>query len=198
MRGLIYPSILYVLADLWLFAAIHHGVMSRVRPHERLQRWFALMALLMAAFMVLRAVGQQPLAAEVLALLQGLEFATSALAFATLPDATFLQPFLAYTTLAAWTLAVNTGSTYDRENEQGAVPINGALSKVIGVSAQTISIAAGIRYWADAPDISPGDWGLRLQATVLFPRDRSASTGRRPEPVHPCPTSAGCPSPSTS
>jgi hypothetical protein len=39
-------------------------------------------------------------------------------------NATFLQPFLSYTTHDAWTFTLNTESTYDWEGEQWSVPIN--------------------------------------------------------------------------
>ena len=37
-------------------------------------------------------------------------------------NATFLQPFLTYTTPTQWTFALNTESTYDWEAEQWSVP----------------------------------------------------------------------------
>ena len=45
-------------------------------------------------------------------------------------NATFLQPFISYTTPTAWSFALNTESTYDWEREQWAVPINATVSKV--------------------------------------------------------------------
>ena len=39
-------------------------------------------------------------------------------------NATFLQPFISYTTKDAWTFTLNTESTYDWEAEQWSVPVN--------------------------------------------------------------------------
>lgn len=85
-------------------------------------------------------------------------------------SSTFLQPFLAYTTPDAWTFTLQTESTYDWESEQWSVPISGVVSKVIIIGNQPISIAGGIRYWADGPDGGPQEWGGRLVVTYLFPK----------------------------
>ena len=83
---------------------------------------------------------------------------------------TFLQPFLSYTTPSAWTYAVNTESTYDWNNRQWTVPINLFVSKVTKIDNQLISLGGGVRYWADGPASGPHGWGLRLVATLLFPK----------------------------
>lgn len=84
-------------------------------------------------------------------------------------DATFLQPFVSYTTPGGLTLGVNTESTYDWENEDWTVPLNATVSKVLRVGGQAVSVGAGGRYYAEAPEGAP-DWGLRLVLTLLFPR----------------------------
>jgi len=83
---------------------------------------------------------------------------------------TFLQPFLSYTTPGAWTFTLQTESTYDWEGEQWTVPINALVSKVVKVGDQLVSFGAGVRYWADGPQSAPHGWGVRLVATLLFPR----------------------------
>jgi hypothetical protein len=85
-------------------------------------------------------------------------------------NATFLQPFVSYTTPTAWSFALNTESTNDWEREQWAVPVNVIVSKVTKVGDQLVSFGAGARYWADGPDGGPHGWGLRLSVTLLFPR----------------------------
>jgi len=84
-------------------------------------------------------------------------------------NATFLQPFLAYTTPNAWTFSLNTESTYDWAAEQWAVPLNLVVTKVTKVGNQLISLGVGVRYWVDGPDSGPQGWGARLVATLLFP-----------------------------
>ncbi|MGB5170742.1 MAG: hypothetical protein WBN69_04875 [Eudoraea sp.] len=85
-------------------------------------------------------------------------------------NATYLQPFLAYTTPTAWTYALNTESTYDGVTDEWSVPINATVSKLVKVGKQPISLQGGVRYWADSPDSGPEGWGLRFQVTFLFPK----------------------------
>ncbi|MEI6414613.1 MAG: transporter [Pseudomonadota bacterium] len=85
-------------------------------------------------------------------------------------SATFLQPFLSYTTPTAWTFSLNTESTYDWKNQQWSVPINGTVSKVTKIGGQLVSLGGGVRYWADSPDNGPEGLGFRLFVTLLFPK----------------------------
>jgi hypothetical protein len=84
-------------------------------------------------------------------------------------NATFLQPFVSYTTANAWTFSLNTESTYDWEANQWGVPLNLIVGKVTKVGNQLLSIGAGVRYWAGGPEAGPHGWGARLVATLLFP-----------------------------
>ena len=85
-------------------------------------------------------------------------------------NATFLQPFISYTTPKAWTFALNTESTYNWETEDWSVPINFVVSKLVKVNKQPIQLSAGVRYWADSPDNGPDGFGARLAITFLFPK----------------------------
>jgi hypothetical protein len=85
-------------------------------------------------------------------------------------NVTLLQPFASYTTPTAWTYSFNTESTYDWEGEHWLVPINVAVSKLTKLGPQPISLGAGVRYWAEAPNNGPEDWGIRLTATLLYPK----------------------------
>jgi hypothetical protein len=85
-------------------------------------------------------------------------------------NATFLQPFLTYTTPTQWTFALNTESTYDWENEQWSVPVNASASRLVRVGTQLVSFGGGVRYWLDSPDSGAEGLGLRLTMTLLFPR----------------------------
>jgi hypothetical protein len=85
-------------------------------------------------------------------------------------DATFVQPFLTYTTPTAWSFALNTESTYDWKAKQWSVPLNGIVSKVTTVGGQLVNVGGGVRYWADSADSGPHGWGLRLVVTLLFPK----------------------------
>ena len=85
-------------------------------------------------------------------------------------NASFVQPFLSYTTPDAWTFALNTEATYDWNAEQWSVPVNGTVTKLVSVGNQRLSIGGGVRYWAESPEGGPEGWGARLLLTFLYPR----------------------------
>ena len=85
-------------------------------------------------------------------------------------NATFMQPFLTYTTPDSWTFGFNTESSYDWENEQWSVPVNASVSKLTRIGSQLVSLGGGLRYWSDAPDSGADGLGLRVTVTLLFPR----------------------------
>lgn len=85
-------------------------------------------------------------------------------------NATFLQPFLSFTTAKFTTFALNTESTYDWEAEEWSVPINLAATQLFKVGGQMMSLQIGARYWADSPDAAAEGWGLRVAYTLVFPR----------------------------
>ena len=84
-------------------------------------------------------------------------------------NATFLQPFLNYTFPSATTLFLNTEATYDWTAEEASIPINAGVNQLFTVGGQAFQIGAGLRYWADAPDGGPDDFGVRLNLVALFP-----------------------------
>ncbi len=84
-------------------------------------------------------------------------------------SATFLQPFLSYTTKEAVTFALNTESTYDWESEQLALPINAIVTKVTKFGTQLVSVGGGARYWAESTESGPEGLGVRLILTLLYP-----------------------------
>ena len=87
------------------------------------------------------------------------------------PDvsATFLQPFLSYTTKKSTTFSINTESTYDWDNRQWTVPIIPNISHVVKLGKLPVSVGLGGKYYADGPRGVP-DWGLRFTFTLLLPR----------------------------
>lgn len=84
-------------------------------------------------------------------------------------NATFLQPFVSYTTKTYTTLGVNTESTYDWEGSEWTVPINVFVTQLVKIGNQPISFTFGPRFYAERPDGGP-DWGLRFAVTLLFPK----------------------------
>ena len=85
-------------------------------------------------------------------------------------SATFLQPFVSYTTKTHTTFSANTESTYDWKSEQWQVPLNVAVAQLFKVGTQMLQFQVAGRYWAVAPGNGPEGWGLRVQLTLLFPK----------------------------
>ncbi|PZR00656.1 MAG: hypothetical protein DI533_08970 [Cereibacter sphaeroides] len=85
-------------------------------------------------------------------------------------SATFLQPFISYTTPKATSFTLNTEATYDWENEEWSVPINFTVGQIIKVAKKPVQITGGVRYWAEAPDNGPDGWGARLAVTYMIPK----------------------------
>lgn len=83
-------------------------------------------------------------------------------------NATFLQPFLSYTTKTYTTVGVNTESTYDWQNSQWTVPLNLTVSQLLKIGKMPVQFQIGGRYYAERPSGGP-DWGLRFTFTFLFP-----------------------------
>ena len=84
-------------------------------------------------------------------------------------NATFLQPFVGYTTKTFTTFTVNTESTYDWQGKQWTVPLNFTVQQLVKIGKQPIAFQAGYRYYAERPAGGP-DWGLRFAITFLFPK----------------------------
>ena len=84
-------------------------------------------------------------------------------------NATFLQPFVSYTTKKFTTFGLNTESTYDWENRQWTVPLNASVSQLVKIGGKPMQFSLGARYYAEKPDGGP-DWGVRFGVTFLFPK----------------------------
>jgi hypothetical protein len=83
-------------------------------------------------------------------------------------SATFVQPFVSYTTPKATSFTLNTESTYNWEAEEWSVPINFVVAQVVKLGEKPVQFGLGARYWVDAPDGGPEGWGARAQVTLLF------------------------------
>lgn len=84
-------------------------------------------------------------------------------------NATYLQPFVSYTTKKAMTFTLNTESTYDWQGDQWTVPLNLMVQQLVKIGKQPVALTVGARYYADKPDGGP-DWGLRFAVILLFPK----------------------------
>lgn len=86
-------------------------------------------------------------------------------------NATFLQPFVSYIfQQTKTTVGFNTESTYDWEGDAWSVPLNLTVAQLFKIGPQIMQFSVGARYWADAPEGGPQDWGFRAQLTFLFPK----------------------------
>jgi hypothetical protein len=84
-------------------------------------------------------------------------------------NATFLEPFLSYTTKTRTSFGINTESIYDWENSQWTVPVNFMVAQLVKIGKQPVQFLVGARYYAEKPAKGP-EWGLRFQVTFLFPK----------------------------
>ena len=85
-------------------------------------------------------------------------------------NASFVQPFVSYTTPEAWTFTLQTEATYDWEGDQWSVPVSAVATKVSSFGSQLFSAGVGVRYWADSPESGADGLGLRVILTLLFPK----------------------------
>jgi len=85
-------------------------------------------------------------------------------------SATFLQPFMTYTTPDAWSYTLQSETTYDWKGNDWTIPINAFVSKVTKFGDQLVSIGAGVGYYADSPDSAAKGFRYRVAVTFLFPR----------------------------
>ena len=84
-------------------------------------------------------------------------------------NATFLQPFVSYSTKSFTTYGLNTESTYDWSHSQWSVPLNASVSQLVKLGSMPVQFQLGVKYYAEGPKGGP-DWGLRFAVTLLFPK----------------------------
>lgn len=85
-------------------------------------------------------------------------------------NASFVQPFLTYTTPTSLSYSLSSETTYDWDREEWAVPVNFSVSRVTRVGTQLLSVGGGVRYWVNDTANGPEGFGFRLNVTLLFPR----------------------------
>jgi len=83
---------------------------------------------------------------------------------------TFIQPFVAYTWPSAWTVAVQSESSYNWETDEWSVPINVAVSKLVMIGPLPVSLQGGVGYWLQSPDTGAEGVRYRLQANIVLPK----------------------------
>ena len=84
-------------------------------------------------------------------------------------SATYLQPFLSYTTKTYTSFFVNSETTYNWRTDEATAPINVGAQQLLKIHKQIIALEVGYRYYIEKPSGGP-DWGLRFQIVFLFPK----------------------------
>ena len=83
-----------------------------------------------------------------------------------------LQPFVNYNLDKGWYVTMSPIISHNAEAESGerwTVPIGGGVGRVFSIGKQPVNMQAQAYYNIEKPEIS-GDWGLRLQLTLLYPQ----------------------------
>lgn len=83
-------------------------------------------------------------------------------------NATFVQPFISYSTKTKTTYGLNTEATYDWNESQWTAPVNLSVSQLVKIGKLPVQFAVGGKYYAEGPSGAP-EWGLRFVVTPLFP-----------------------------
>jgi hypothetical protein len=85
-------------------------------------------------------------------------------------SATFLQPFVSYTTKTKTTIGLVTESVYDWKAEQWSVPVILGVQQLFKIGPQIMQLGLFGKYWAESPENGPEGWGFRAQLTFVFPK----------------------------
>jgi len=85
-------------------------------------------------------------------------------------NATFLQPFVSYTTPDGWSYTSNLEATRDWENHEWNAPLGLFVSKVSRIGTQMVQIGGGLRYYLDSTTGGPEGLGFRFNFVLLFPK----------------------------
>ena len=84
-------------------------------------------------------------------------------------NATYVQPFVSYTTKTFTTFGLNTESSYTWQASQWTVPVIPSVSQLVKIGKLPVSFQLGFKYYAERP-AGGADWGLRFQVIFLFPK----------------------------
>jgi hypothetical protein len=83
---------------------------------------------------------------------------------------TFVQPFASYTWPSAWTVSVQSETSYNWKAEQWSVPVNFSVSKLVRIGKLPVSLLGGVGYWAESPANGPEGVRFRLQVNIVLPK----------------------------
>jgi hypothetical protein len=84
---------------------------------------------------------------------------------------TLVQLFVSRRIGPGRTVSANVESTYDWEAEQWTVPVHVAVSQVLRVGRQMLSVQGGVGRYVESSELAPA-WGIRFTTTLMFPKGR--------------------------
>jgi hypothetical protein len=84
-------------------------------------------------------------------------------------SATFVQPFLDYTTKNAVTYELTSESTYNWKSDKWTVPVVLTANILTEVGGQLLMYGGGLRYWAKSTESDPEGWSFNLVLYLLYP-----------------------------
>ncbi len=82
---------------------------------------------------------------------------------------TFLQPFIAYSNKTGGTIAINTESSYNWDQDDYEIPIHLLFKQVFPIKGHLFQFIVGPRYYAASYDDGADGWGFRGGITWLLP-----------------------------
>lgn len=85
-------------------------------------------------------------------------------------NASFLQPFMTYTTPSAWSFTLQAEGTYDWERDEVSMPVGAFVGKVLRLGQLPVQVSGGPRYHVAHFDNGPRGWGARFSVTFILPR----------------------------
>ncbi len=83
--------------------------------------------------------------------------------------ATYVQPFIAYTTASSITYSLDAEATYDWVTSKTDIPLNLIVGKLFRIGELPISVSGGLKYWAQSEISQTDKFGLRASITFILP-----------------------------
>jgi hypothetical protein len=80
---------------------------------------------------------------------------------------TLVQLFVSRRVGPGRTVSANVESTYDWEAEQWTVPVHVAVSQVLRIGRQMLSLQCGVGRYVESSELAP-KWGVRFTMTLMF------------------------------
>ncbi len=83
-------------------------------------------------------------------------------------NATYLQPFVSYTTASSSSFGLGSESGNDWRTRRWIVPLDVSYSKLVRIGASPVNFSFALRKYLERPAGGP-DWGATFTVTFMFP-----------------------------